>query len=477
MNRVVVGCLIALAGLGVAQRGDIAAARELSQILGRPTDRSVTLSVLVPEEMEVFVEYSGRKTGTVTASSAKPVEFLLDGLKPSTRYSYWLHTRTKGQASFLKGEECSFHTQRAAGSTFTFGVQGDSHPERLNRMYHPDLYRLTMQNVAKDRPDLYLTLGDDFSVEHLYNRDDLNLRTVGELYKNQRNFLGRMARSTALFLVNGNHEQAARHLLNGKEDSVPVIVGKSRVTWFPLPTPDGFYTGNQEPVEFVGLPRDYYAWTWGDALFVAIDPYWHSPVQIDSGIGGKQSKDGNRDRKGGRRGDGWAASMGDAQYLWLKRTLEESKAKYKFVFAHHVLGTGRGAVELADLYEWGGKSRNGEWEFDKRRPGWAMPVHQLFVKHGVTIFFQGHDHLFARQEKDGVVYQEAPNPADSGYQAFNREAYRSGDVLPNSGYLRVTVSPQEAKVDYVRAWLPKDETAEHKNGEVAFSYAVRPRVR
>ena len=97
------------------------------------------------------------------------------------------------------------------------------------------------------------------------------------------------------------------------------------------------------------------------------------------------------------------------------------------------------------------------------------------VKQGVTIFFQGHDHLFARQEKDGVVYQEAPNPADTTYSAFNRETYRSGDILPNSGYLRVTVSPAHVKVDYVRSYLPTDETPERKNGEVAFSFAVAPR--
>jgi hypothetical protein len=94
-----------------------------------------------------------------------------------------------------------------------------------------------------------------------------------------------------------------------------------------------------------------------------------------------------------------------------------------------------------------------------------MPVHQLFVKHGVTIFFQGHDHLFARQQKDGVVYQEVPNPADTTYTAFNKDAYRTGDILPNSGYLRVTVSPSSAKVDYVRTWLDKES-------EVAFTYQV-----
>ena len=168
----------------------------------------------------------------------------------------------------------------------------------------------------------------------------------------------------------------------------------------------------------------------------------------------------------------WDITLGEAQYRWLQRTLQESRAKYKFIFAHHVLGTGRGAVERVDYYEWGGKNAAGEWEFDKKRPGWDLPVHQLLVKHGVTIVFQGHDHLFARQQKDGVIYQETPNPADNTYTAFNREAYRSGDVLPNSGYLRVTVSPAGVKVDYVRAWLPKDETQQHKNAEVAFTYTV-----
>ena len=97
-----------------------------------------------------------------------------------------------------------------------------------------------------------------------------------------------------------------------------------------------------------------------------------------------------------------------------------------------------------------------------------MPIHDLFVKTGVTIFFQGHDHLFARQELDGIVYQSCPNPADNTYTAFNRDAYRSGDVLPNSGHLRLTVAPEKVRVDYVRSFLRGDGT----NGVVAFSYTI-----
>ena len=112
----------------------------------------------------------------------------------------------------------------------------------------------------------------------------------------------------------------------------------------------------------------------------------------------------------------------------------------------------------------------------ERRPGWELPIHQLMVKHGVTIFFQGHDHLFARQERDGIVYQEVPIPADQNYVAYNEDRYRSGVKLPNSGHLRVTVSPEEVKVDYVRCYLPKDETDERKTGEVAHSYTIKSRT-
>ena len=90
----------------------------------------------------------------------------------------------------------------------------------------------------------------------------------------------------------------------------------------------------------------------------------------------------------------------------------------------------------------------------------------------VTIFFQGHDHVFARQQLDGVVYQTLPEPADPSYALYNKDAYRSGDVLPNSGRVRVSVSPQKVRVEYVRSYLPDDATAEHPNGEVAFVYEV-----
>ena len=64
-------------------------------------------------------------------------------------------------------------------------------------------------------------------------------------------------------------------------------------------------------------------------------------------------------------------------------------------------------------------------------------------------------------------------PADQGYVAYNDDRYRSGVKLPNSGYLRVTVSLEQVKVDYVRCFLPKDETERQKSGEIAYSYTIK----
>jgi hypothetical protein len=192
--------------------------------------------------------------------------------------------------------------------------------------------------------------------------------------------------------------------------------------------------------------------------------------------GRRQANQGNAARAAARNRDMWSITLGDAQYAWLKKTLETSRAPYKFVFAHHVMGTGRGAVEGADFHEWGGKDPRGAATFKEKRPDWELPIHQLMVKTGVTIFFQGHDHLFARQQKDGIIYQEVPNPADLTYTAFNREAYRSGDILPNTGHLLVTVAPDQVRVDYIRSYLAKDETPDRKHGEVAFSYTVKARA-
>lgn len=447
----------------------------------------MAVNVMASAGTEVYVEY-GTASGLYTANS--PVFALTDGptttielagLQANTRYFYRARYRLASESAYRVEPERSFWTQRASGTTFTFAVQGDSHPERAGQMFNADLYALNMRNAAAERPDFYIGLGDDFSIEPLLDRNTWSESTVNQLYANQRNWFALVGHSTPVFLVNGNHEQAAAYLMNGRYNTpyaaAPALQAKARTSYFALPAPDAFYTGDGDVLPGVGPLRDYYAWTWGDALFVVIDPYWHSPVPVDNGVPGVDKVT-----------DLWQATMGDAQYQWLKRTLESSRARYKFVFEHHVLGTGRGAAAIVHQYEWGGYNKNGAaFEFGSMRPTWTKPIHQLLNDTGVTIFFGAHDHLFAREKVDNVIYQSVPNPADNTYTAFNADAYlpqrvqlpgarytaSDGLTLPNAGHLLVTVSPQQVTVSYTRAVLPGDEAkAGAQNGAASFSYTA-----
>ncbi|MEI6248206.1 MAG: metallophosphoesterase [Verrucomicrobiota bacterium] len=451
----------------------------LSVVLGRASDKTVTLSLLAAEAMEAVIELGttpgkyARKIGPLTLPKGEPVEVVVDKLTANTEYFYRLQSRflKASGGAFTARPECRFATQRAPGSSFVFTIQGDSHPERPQSS-HPDLYARTLQAASAERPDFHICIGDDFSVDKVRT---VSPAALAQPYLLQRPFLGLIGQQASVFLMNGNHEQGSLFNYQQTDERRDVAVGvqQARNRLFPTVGPDGFYTGCQENLKGIGPLKTYCAWTWGDALFVILDNYWHSPALVDSGYGEKAKGTKGDDKK---NRDWWGITIGDAQYQWLKRTLETSKAKYKFVFAHHVLGSGRGGVDEADLYEWGGQGKRGEGSFKEKRPGWELPIHQLMVKHKVNVFFQGHDHLYCKQEKDGIVYQEVPMPSDHGYVAYNEDRYQSGTKLPSSGYLRVSVSPQQTKVEYVRCFLPKDETKETRHGMVAHAYDVKPRT-
>jgi hypothetical protein len=286
-------------------------------------------------------------------------------------------------------------------------------------------------------------------------------------YLAQRYHLGMLAHSAPLFLVLGNHDGERLDRYDGSTDCMTVWSCLTRKKYFPNPSPDGFYTGNKTEMKHVGHVEDYYAWEWGDALFVALDPFWTTDKRK-----GKKNNEGN-----------WGATLGKEQYDWLRTTLESSKAKFKFVFIHHLVGgldeSARGGSEAALLYEWGGRGKDGKDEFKIRRPGWDLPIHSLFVKHRVSAVFHGHDHFYARQELDGIVYQLVPQPGHAGFDRLRNAdeyGYLRGNFLPPSGHIRVAVSLDKATVDYVRSYQPKDETPTRRNGEVTFSYVIRPKI-
>ena len=58
----------------------------------------------------------------------------------------------------------------------------------------------------------------------------------------------------------------------------------------------------------VGIRENYYAWEWGDALFVVIDPYMYTKTKPE-----------------------WGWSLGLEQYNWLKKTLSNMQKDESFL--------------------------------------------------------------------------------------------------------------------------------------------------
>ena len=328
----------------------------------------------------------------------------------------------------------------------------------LDEHTSPDIYTRALANIRADHPDFHIDIGNLFMTDKHATRDE-----AATQYLAQRYYLGQIGCSSPVLLALGVHDGESSKYIDGSTESLSVWSHQIRARYFPNPIPDKFYTGNTDPKAPSGSFQNYYAWTWGDALFVVLDPYRYStPFN--------------------RGGDGWGWSLGLTQYHWLQQTIEQSRAKYKFIFIHNLLcgdQAARGGVEVAGLNEWGGKNADGSDGFKVHRPGWEMPVHQLLARNHVTAVFKAHDNFYARQELDGIVYQMIPQPSFAGndrIRDLENYGYKQGIFLGNTGHVRVTVSPEKVTVDYVRARLPKDESGEHKNGEIAHSYVIPMKV-
>ena len=408
-------------------------------ILARPERNAITLSVLTYQDSEGFVIY-GTKSGACFIQSqvrqfkkGNPVEVVLSELQANTKYFYQFQFRAPGAAAFTGSPEYTFQTARPTGSSFTFTMTADAH---LDEHTSPDVYRQTLANIRADKPDFHIDLGNLFMTDKHASRDE----AAGQ-YVAQRYYLGEIGCSVPVLLALGTHEGETSKYDDGSADCLATWANLIRKRYFPNPLPDDFYTGNNTRHPQCGILQNYYAWEWGDALFVVLDPFRYSL----------------RQHGGGGGGDGWGWSLGEAQYRWFAQTLERSRAKFKFVFIHNLLvgnQAARGGVEIAAFNEWGGKNADSSDGFKEHRPGWSAPIHPLLVRNHVAAVFKAHDNFYARQELDGILYLMVPQPSFAGndrIRDLENYGYKQGTFLGNSGHVRVSVSPGKATVDYVKS--------------------------
>ena len=380
---------------------------------------------------------------------------MIDGLTANTEYFYRMQYSTDSGSTWVARDEYSFVTQRDPGSSYTFDITTDSHVNIL--LGDADTWEDTLNDVLDDEPDFLIDLGDTFDMRSLSEGD---VSGAENSYKFQLPFFNIISHSTSIFLVAGNHEQQEAWHLTGDATSLSVIGTNAQKKYYLNPVPDGsFYTGDESTYPYLSgdhLKEDYYSWEWGDALFVVISPYWYTTTKpYVSDLGG-----GEDDWVGS--GDAWDWTLGQDQFDWLEETLENSTASYKFLFMHQLVSDaslsgqedyGHAGANHANLVEWGGYNEDGTtWGWDTERSGWDdNPIHQVLVANGVSAVFHGHDHQYAYEMRDGIVYQTVPS---AGFDGQGFDMYTSGDgytiqAMDNPGHLRVRVAPDETCVDYI----------------------------
>jgi len=443
-----------------------------TELLGRPTDTSISVKVVPDVDIELYYEYGTTSgdytddTDTTTADAGVPKTVEITGLTPNTQYFYRMQYRSSGGTTFTPRAEGSFWTQRAEGSTFTVDITSDSHIDIM--LGNQTTWTNTLNKIATDDPDFLFDLGDTIAMY-----DNVGIGDVAgaeSVYIDSLQSFNIVSDSVPVFLTPGNHEnQEGWHYYND-EDSRNIIGVNAQKKFFLNPVPDDFYSGDEQTDANIvpdGFTEAYYSFTWGDALFVVINPYWYTEDRpYADGVGGGGDDDSANVTV---TGDVWTWTLGQEQFEWLKATLEGSNAKYKFVLTHQLVSDGswtnqedygHGGAKTNHIGEWGGYNENGTtYAWETMRPGWGPDtVHDIMVDNCVSTVFHGHDHQYAYESRDGVIYTAAPSASFTGN--FNGYTVGTGGlgaetIYANSasqqpGYIKLTVGPSQATVAYMQ---------------------------
>jgi len=156
----------------------------LNIILGRPTANSIAFNIISSEKLTAYIEYGYTKSRFVSKSASttidieSPTIIELKELRASSKIYYRVRYALGNSKTFEVGRQGSFATAKKVGSSFSFTVHGDTHPERAGKMFNSELYYVTMANVAEQQPDFHILMGDDFSIDPLISKGQANQANV-----------------------------------------------------------------------------------------------------------------------------------------------------------------------------------------------------------------------------------------------------------------------------------------------------------
>lgn len=405
-----------------------------------PTSHGFGLNVVLrtgdPSLCTARVRLGGTTDWTDLGPPALPApdiaQWSVDGLSAGQSYDYEVGANNDAGPQVLY--DGSAVTARDPGASFTFTVIADTHippddplPQstQVDDYMEGTLIQTTAQLVSSN-PDFIVNLGDmlDF---HMFGFNapppDSSWTRLG--YLNYRRSLGDVLGHSGHFPVIGNWDGE-----NGCNTTDEIDRSRSqRLLYLPGPQPTTYPQGGS-PYE------DYYAFTWGDALFVVLNVMTYTPTchLLNEGDAG--------------RPDDW--TLGAAQLDWLTQTLANATSKWRFLFIHHTDGGQAGDYNDSAYGRGGGQAAY---------VGEQATVHQLMRTYGVQIFFYAHDHVFTDMVVDGIHYT-LPGSAGAPWK-FDQSETGYSQYWPDSGYGKVSVTPDNVEVDFVNV-----------NGQVLDSYRL-----
>ena len=386
-------------------------------LVATPTERSVGLSLLAADRaVDLRLELgASHEILHLAPKEARTVQ--VDGLAPGERRSYHLEARSDEVTSTYTG---TLTADPGPGTTFRFAVLADVHlpilamNQWLDRKSGPlaalirygrargqvaDVLRRVLASIRCLDVDFVVSLGDLLHVAAQSPKPRVPLPDLQGAYEDLRNLIGELGTDTPFFPVLGNWDGESGWIAE------PLRRAARQARAGALPTPDD---------------RSYYAWTWGDALFVALD------------VTGFTTRE---PRPGGGQPPPW--TLGADQWEWLDKTLASSDRRHKFLFMHHPLAGHGGDADNTAYARGGGRAAD---------RGEQAVVQGLAERHGVRIIFHGHDHVFVDMAVRGVRYT-LPGSAgapwkftgeSTGYETFDRR----------SGFATVDVSADAVTVDF-----------------------------
>jgi hypothetical protein len=326
----------------------------------------------------------------------------------------------------------TFFSQRTGEESFTAALITDPHtgtfPESSPQVKVMDA---VVRNVGHDNPEFAIALGDNVAWSNSRGQVQETKDGAERAYEMYRRHVGPLTASCPHFSLLGNWDGETGKFPQASVDVVRAV----RHRFLPNPDERTYPQGGS-------AGQDYYAFTWGPALFVILNVQSYTRASTPLAL--------PRDADVVRVED-W--TLGVAQISWLERTLKASDHPFKFLCIHHTVGGNVGNTGDT-LYGRGGARA--------ARVGEQGSVHQLMVDHGVQAFFYGHDHVFVDDVVDGIHYALPGSfgaPWHFGTQTTGYERFWN-----DSGHALLNVSPKAARVDYV-----------NQAGSVFHSFTMAPK--